>query len=153
MCREKIKMIVKSPLSVDVLTTIFRTSKKDPLRIINRESISIEFKESYNHGGMAQYFKTIASFANNVGGYIIFGVGDRPRRLLGIAGKSLQLFESLNVEVFTKNLLDYFAPEIKWDHCTFEYKGMSFGVIYVFELKNKPCICKKNYENKAEEYN
>ncbi len=145
-------MIVENPLSVDVLTSIFRTSPKDQLRIINREGTSIEFKESYNHAGMAQYFKTIASFANNVGGYIIFGVGDRPRRLLGLAEKSLQQFETLNVEVFTKNLLDYFAPEIKWDHCTFEYKGMSFGVIYVFEIKNKPCICKKNYDDQNPKY-
>lgn len=145
-------MIEKRPLSVDVLAGIFRTSSKDPLRIINREGISIEFKESYNHAGMAQYFKTIASFSNNVGGYIIFGVGDKPRRLLGLADKSLRQFETLNVEVFTKNLLDYFAPEIKWDHCTFEYKGMSFGVIYIYEIKNKPCICKKNYDDQNPKY-
>ena len=43
-------------------------------RIINRKSTTIEFKESYGHAGMAQYFKTIATFANNAGGYIIFGV-------------------------------------------------------------------------------
>lgn len=142
----------KSPMSVDVLTGIFRTSQKDPLRIINREGTSIEFKESFNYAGMAQYFKTIASFANNVGGYIIYGVGDKPRRLLGLTDKSLQQFETLNVEMLTKYLLDYYSPEIKWDHCTFEYKGMSFGVIYVYELINKPCICKKNYEDQNPKY-
>lgn len=39
-----------------------------------------------------------------------------------------------------------FSPEIRWDHCTFEYKGMSFGVIYTEPLLNKPCICKKSYD-------
>ena len=47
----------QKPLSMDTLSSIFRTSNKDPLRIINREGTTIEFKETYNHGGMAQYFK------------------------------------------------------------------------------------------------
>ena len=135
-----------NPLSADILTNLFRTSPKDPLRIINREGSTIEFKESYSHAGMAQYFKTIAAFANNSGGYIIFGVGDKPRRLLGLKEKNLSQFEELKVEEFTKNLLEYFSPEIRWDHCTFEYKGMSFGVIYTEPLLNKPCICKKSYD-------
>ena len=95
-------MFVANPLSADVLTGLFRTSPMDPTRIINREGTSIEFKESYNHGGMAQYFKTIASFANNAGGYIIFGIGDKPRKLLGLKEKNLRQFEDLNVEIFTK---------------------------------------------------
>lgn len=133
-----------NPLSADILTNLFRTSPKDPLRIINREGSTIEFKESYSHAGMAQYFKTIAAFANNSGGYIIFGVGDKPRRLLGLKEKNLSQFEELKVEEFTKNLLEYFSPEIRWEHCTFEYKGMSFGVIYTEPLLNKPCICKNH---------
>lgn len=140
------------PLAADTLTNIFRTSPKDPLRIINREGTTIEFKESYSHGSMAQYFKTIASFANNAGGYIIFGVGNSPRRLLGLKDKNLQQFEELKVEEFTKNLCDYFSPEIKWDHCTFEFKDLSFGVIYTFPLRTKPCICKKVYEAQNTKY-
>ena len=101
---------------------------------------------------MAQYFKTIASFANNTGGYIIFGIGDKPRELKGLQGKSLQQFESLKVEEFTKNLLDYFSPEIKWDHCTFEFKEKSYGVIYIYQSENKPCICKKHYNSQNQKY-
>lgn len=141
-----------NPLAADKLTSIFRTSPKDPMRIINREGSMIEFKESYSHGGMSQYFKTIAAFANNSGGYIIFGVGDKPRRLLGLKDKNLTQFEDLKVEEFTKNLMDYFSPEIKWDHCTFEYKGLSFGVIYTYPLTKKPCICKKAYDDKNAKY-
>ena len=80
------------------------------------------------------------------GGYILFGIGDKPRRLLGLNDKSLSQFEELKVEDFTKALLDYFSHEIKWDHCTFEFHGMSFGVIYVYPLMRKPCICKKHYD-------
>ena len=145
-------MPIVDPLSADKLTSIFRTSPKDPMRIINREGSTIEFKESYSHSGMAQYFKTIAAFANNAGGYIIFGVGDKPRRLIGLKDKNLSQFEDLKVEEFTKNLMDYFSPEIKWDHCTFEFKGMSFGVIYTYPLIKKPCICKKAYDDKNTKY-
>lgn len=143
---------MNNPLSADKLTNIFRTSSKDPMRIINRESSSIEFKESYSHAGMAQYFKTMAAFSNNTGGYIIFGVGDKPRRLLGLRDKNLKQFEELKVEEFTKNLTDYFSPEIKWDHCTFEYKNLSFGVIYTFQSSQKPCICKKSHDDKEPKY-
>lgn len=141
-----------NPLSSEMLTGIFRTSPKDPTRIINREGTTIEFKESYNHSGMAQYFRAIAAFANNSGGYILFGVGDKPRRLVGLKEKSLKQFEELKVEEFTKNLLDYFSPEIKWNHCTFEYHEMSFGVIYVYPLLRKPCICKKHYDDPNPKY-
>lgn len=143
---------MNNPLSSERLTTMFRTSPKDEFRIINREGSTIEFKESYNHANMAEYFKTIAAFANNSGGYIIFGVGDKPRRLIGLQEKSLQQFETLRVEEFTQALNEYFSPEIRWDHCTFESHKLSFGVIYIYALAKKPCVCKKHYDAKNTKY-
>lgn len=55
---------MRNALSLENLTGIFRVSSKEPSRIINREGTTIEFKESYNHGNMAQYFKAMAAFAN-----------------------------------------------------------------------------------------
>lgn len=136
-------MIYKNPLSTEKLSNMFRTSPKDPKRIINREGTTIEFKESYSHANMVTYFKTIAAFANNNGGYIVFGVGDRPRNLIGLKDEKLKQFEELKTEVFSKNLSDYFAPEVKWNHCTFEFNEMSFGIIYIYPLEHKPCIVKK----------
>lgn len=135
-----------NPLSSNILSNLLRTSSKDKTKIINRESSTIEFKQSYNHGSIAQYFKTMAAFANKNGGYIIFGIGDKPRSLLGMNEKSFKQFEELKVEVFTNSLLEYFSPEIKWEHCTFEFREKSFGVIYTYELAEKPCICKKQYD-------
>lgn len=143
---------MNNPLSSERLTTMFRTSPKDEFRIINREGSTIEFKESYNHANMAEYFKTIAAFANNSGGYIIFGVGDKPRRLIGLQEKSLQQFETLRVEEFTQALNEYFSPEIRWDHCTFESHKLSFGVIYIYALVKKPCVCKKHYDANNTKY-
>ena len=145
-------MVKNNPLSADTLTSLFRTSSKDEFRIVNRESVTIEFKESYSNSSISQYFKAIAAFANNAGGHLIFGVGDKPRRLKGLSGKSLDQFETIKVEEFTKALMDYFSPSIQWDHCTFEFKGLCFGVIYVHPLKKKPCICKKSYDNSNTKY-
>lgn len=38
-----------------------------------RERVDLEYKETFNLGSAAKYAKTMASFANNMGGFIIFG--------------------------------------------------------------------------------
>jgi len=42
-------------------------------RIISRESSQLEFKESFNWLSKDKYAKSMAAFANNRGGFIIFG--------------------------------------------------------------------------------
>lgn len=143
---------MEKPLTREKLENIFRTSPSDPTRIINREISTIEFKESYSTGNMSTYLRTMAAFANNRGGYIIFGVKDKPRQLAGLHDKSLNQFESLSVEVLTNLLSDYFSPEIVWEHCTFEFHNMKFGVIYVFSGEQKPCVCKKVYDNPKQKH-
>lgn len=138
---------MKEPLSDETLRSLFTVHPKDPSRIINRESSTIEYKESYNHGNMTAYFKTIAAFANNQGGYLIFGVKDKPHTLIGLKDKSLSQFEGIKVEEFTEALQAYFSPEIRWVHQTFVFQDLCFGVIYTYPLKNKPCICKKSCDN------
>lgn len=145
-------MAVVDPLSQECLSNLFRTSQKDHSRIISREGSTLEFKQSFNSGNMSQYFKTMAAFANNSGGYLLFGIGDKPRKLIGLDERHLTKFEELKAEDLTRGLLDYFSPEIRWDHCTFEFRGNSYGVIYVFPLKRKPCICKKNYNDSNSKY-
>jgi predicted HTH transcriptional regulator len=53
-------------------------------KIKSRERIDLEYKETFNLGSSSKYAKTMASFANNIGGYIIFGVKDRPRQIVGV---------------------------------------------------------------------
>lgn len=136
-------------LSKSELTKLFTPSKSNPNYIHGRESTTVEYKESYNNGSMAQYFKTMAAFANADGGYIIFGIGDSPREFLGLSDKSKNQFENIRIEEFTSNLNDYFQPEIKWGHEIFEYRTKSYGIIYTYQLKNKPCICSKMYDSKS----
>jgi len=107
----------------------------------HRESTMIEFKENFNFINMPKYAKTMSAFANNKGGYIIFGVKDKPRKLLGI---KKDRFDGLKLEKITGYLVEHFEPEIKWDIGTVETNGKSFGYIYTYEADEKPIICKKN---------
>lgn len=88
----------RKALSESVLTNIFTPNKSNNEYIYGRESTTIEYKESYSNGSMAQYFKTMAAFANADGGYIIFGIGDSPRKFLGLSEKSKEQFENIKIE-------------------------------------------------------
>ncbi len=81
---------VLSPFTPEVLAEIFKTSPEAPDRLLSRESGRLEFKESYNWNSWPEYARTLAGFANADGGFIIFGVGDRPRRLKGLRSNAFE---------------------------------------------------------------
>ena len=80
---------------------------KDPERLISRESSWLEFKESFGWHSLAKYLKTSAAYANTKGGYIVFGVADRPHILKGLSGKGLECFEALDPEQLGADRLFY----------------------------------------------
>ena len=43
-------------------------------RVKSRERNNLEYKESFGLSSWAKYAKTMAAFANNQGGYILFGI-------------------------------------------------------------------------------
>lgn len=120
--------------------------KKDSKgNVIARESSEVEFKENFNLSNMADYIRIMASFANKCGGYIIFGIKDRPRKIVGI---NLDKFNETPQEKITNFLLEYFSPEIKWDIGVVEHNGFYVGYIHTYEAESKPVICKKYKDNK-----
>lgn len=78
-------------------------------RIKARESQTLEFKETFAMGSFPQYAKTMASFANNRGGFILFGIKDTPRVMVGIN----KAFIELKQEKFTDALNALFAPAVQ----------------------------------------
>lgn len=73
-----------NPLSEIALLKIFKKSSKNPNLIGTNEGITIEYKESFGWRSMSDYFKAMAAFFNRDGGYIIFGIKDKPHELLGL---------------------------------------------------------------------
>ena len=123
----------------------------------SRESCTVEFKESFNKGNTNKYAKTMASFANNRGGYIIFGVNDNPRYVIGLINNN---FENLNQEQFTDAINSLFVPAIEWECGTMvidvpikkengdtNYEKKKIGWIYTEESERKPIIAQKSNDS------
>lgn len=122
-----------------ILKILSSTNSRGYLK--SRESTSIEFKENFSFGNFPSYLKTVASFANNRGGIILFGIKDSPRIPAGINKKK---FDEIQVEKVTTFLSEYFSPTIDWQMGTIDYEEKSFGYFEIIESDDKPVICKKD---------
>ncbi len=133
-----------NPLSESNLAKIFKKSVRNPGHIGTNEGVSVEYKESFGWMSVSDYLKTMASFANRSGGYIIFGIKDKPHELIGLKGEAFERFEKIDNQKWTTNLREHFSPEIVWEKCIYPFDGNSYGVIYTYSAKEKPVICKKD---------
>lgn len=78
----------------------------------------------------------MAAFANNQGGYILFGIKDSPREVKGVNAA----FNDFKQEKFTESLNSLFSPELIWDCGTVDVDGVLIGFIYTEESYSKPVI-------------
>ena len=131
-------VITKSQIDGSLKNTL-RSSIDTNKKVSLRETSKYEFKLSFNLGQMDLYSKTMVAFSNNSGGYIIFGISDAPRKLIGI---NKDKFEKIEQEKITTYLLDHFSPEIDWEIGGFSILGLYIGYIYTYESTEKPVICK-----------
>ncbi len=119
---------------------IFKFARGGSFRIQSRESGWLEFKESFNWLNRSKYAKSIGAFANNQGGYLVFGVKDLPRELVGLQGDE---FDRLDEQIITQYLNSLFSPEIEYEKVTVEVKDKDVGIIYVHESPHKPIMAVK----------
>jgi hypothetical protein len=116
--------------------------------LYHRESQTLEYKESFNFAGLAEYFRDFAAFANNKGGYLIFGIKDKPRReLIGLNNNAKNQLEKLDPEKISGFILEDFTGNIVWDFDIVEINSLYYGVFYIHEADVKPIICKKDEMN------
>lgn len=113
--------------------------------LFHRESQEFETKEQFNLAGLADYFRDFAAFGNNRGGYIVFGVKDKPRReLVGLNKSALEQFEKIDPERISGFLLELFSSDIRWEMCVHKIGEKSFGIFYVHPAQQKPIIARKD---------
>ena len=110
-------------------------------RIISRESSWLELKESFNWNSKDKYAKSMAAFANNKGGYIVFGIRNNPRDLVGLQSDN---FETTDEAKITAYLNSVFSPEIFFEKFTITVQSKNTGILYTHQLKSKPVVCIKN---------
>jgi predicted HTH transcriptional regulator len=126
----------------DYIKELLRTNINGNLH--HREGQELEFKEQFNLAGLADYFKDFAAFANNKGGYLIFGITDTPRKLKGLSVQSLTQFEKIDPEKITGYLLEIFSGNISWEQIVLNYRNKTFGVFKIYTATVKPIIAKKD---------
>ncbi len=129
------------PFSQSSLNEIFKISPKLPNCVNSRENSTLEFKESFGWVKAADYARTCAAFANTKGGYIAFGIKNKPHELTGLRGPPLDRFEAIDPAKITEFFNQHFAPEINWDIHIHEVAGKQFGLLYVSESSEKPVVC------------
>lgn len=62
-----------------------KISEGDDVLLVNsRERRNLEFKEHFTPAIMKKCLKTFCAFANTIGGMIVFGISDKPRRITGV---------------------------------------------------------------------
>ena len=107
--------------------------------LVNRESSQLEYKQTFQPRSLSQYVRTMLAFANNGGGYIVFGVEDNPRRLCGV-NESFEQFDPATLSSF---LRDHANPELNWEDGTILLEETKLGFLFTHEALNKPVITNK----------
>jgi hypothetical protein len=127
----------------NIIKEFLRTTDNDLL--FHREGQELEFKEQFNFAGLADYFRDFAAFANNKGGYLIYGVSDAPRRkLIGLSETSLEQFDKIDPEKITGFLLSIYSGNISWEQEVFTHNSLKFGIFKIYQSSLKPIIAKKD---------
>ncbi|AFL90492.1 putative transcriptional regulator with HTH domain [Terriglobus roseus DSM 18391] len=131
----------ESAFTLDTLQRIFSFESEASDRLISRENTHLEFKESFNMGSADDYAKTAAAFANTQGGYLVFGVKDQPRQVIGLKSSH---FDSLDAGKLTLALNERFSPEIDWEMLVWEARGRKVGLLYFAQAGEKPVVCTRS---------
>ena len=125
------------------LNYLFEQNENNHLK--RRETYTLEFKEKFNWAdkrSRIKYLKSFSAFANNKGGYLLFGVRNQPHEIRGI-----QNFDDTDSEEISTSISNYFSSEIHFERHLHEIDGVNIGLVYIHESQNKPIICIKDYDD------
>lgn len=107
-----------------------------------RESYKIEFKKEFNWSdkkARSKYMKSMAAYANNSGGLIIFGVEDQPHIICGVTN-----FNDTDDADISHSITEHFEPEIKFSRYEYDCNGLTIGIIQVHKCNTAPVVCTKD---------
>lgn len=132
----------------NTLTRILRLRSGSADTLLNREGSELEFKETFNLGSRVKYAKSMAAFANNKGGFLVFGVEPTPHRLKGVNRSN---FDSCDPAELTRFLNTTFSPEIQWEMGITAIDGVDLGYIYTYESQDKPVVATQGQADQIRE--
>lgn len=126
------------PFSANCLKEVFRFAPGSTTRLIARDSGTVEFKRNFQRGdALSGYARSMAAHASAFGGYLVLGVPDNPREIVGMSNDT---FEADDPAEMTGILSRKFSPWIKWDSDVHEVGGGRLGLIHARPSEDKPVI-------------
>jgi len=125
--------------TTDELRDLLAVNEQGHVR--RRESSVLEFKANFTFAQFDRYAKTLASFSNNRGGVIVFGVTNHPRIPRGMTNER---FDDIDPERVARELNNTFNPEIRWYLADVSVEDRRFGFLVAEEAAAKPVVAKCN---------
>jgi hypothetical protein len=111
------------------------------IRVFARERTDLEFKADFSENTIKKCLKTFAAFANRDGGSIVFGIAEKPRRVIGCDVDSFP-DESTIASKISECL--YPAPDFKVDELqVFEKKCIR---LQIYPSASKPVVANRNIQ-------
>lgn len=130
------------PISDKVLRSFFAKNGDGIWRCTAGETDEFECKEGFNLRSFGKPLKTIAGYANHRGGYLFFGVKDKPDGF-AVCGLKDDRFTDTDQNKFSQTIRAALEPTPRFRVATLTLDEMSVGVIHVEPHTSKPVIAGK----------
>lgn len=116
------------PLRKEELDALFPLAKGRTDRLAITETDRIECKEGFNVHWAKHHIRPIMAFANNKGGYLVFGVKDKTWEIKGIDRSK---FEKMDRKDATQAILHNLSSAVDFDTALIERGDKAVGIIYI----------------------
>lgn len=125
------------PLHPTKLRLLFPLDPARPGHLAVEENSEIEFKLAYTWKAKSKYARSIAGLANNVGGYLLFGIENGARQLVGI---DEGFWDGIDPRKLSQAFGQMLAPAPDLAKGKLALAGKVVGVLYVKEAAFKPLV-------------
>lgn len=135
---------ISSPMDRKTIKQLFSFTQE---KINSIESDFIEYKENFSIPEMQDCYSTIAGFANNKGGYLVFGVKDNDLTLNALTDEKIKKLEKyINHDIDFQKV---FNQNISIEFKKFKPKRKNgfLGIIYIYPSSTKPVISVRDWKN------
>lgn len=131
-----------NPIADKALRSFFTLGDDGVWRCTSGETDEFECKENFNLRGFGKPLKTIAGFANHRGGYLFFGVKDKPDDF-AVCGLQDDRFTATDQNKFSQTIRAALQPTPRFRVTTLKLDALTVGVIYTEAHNSKPIIASK----------
>jgi Putative DNA-binding domain len=130
------------PMDQKVLRSFFINDASGKWHCKAGETDEFECKEGFSLRNFGKPLRTIAGFANNRGGYLFFGVKDKPHSF-AVCGLADDRFTDTDQNKFSQTIRAALEPTPRFRVATLQLDTLKVGVIYVEAHNAKPVIAGK----------